>query len=1083
MKKNNEGYMTMKKIKLTAILLLMMLSALPAAAGKQAKEQPQSQPQSNDWENPEMIGRNKEAPHCPIIPYNDTQTAIDNDTAQSPFYKSLNGTWKFYWVRTPWLRPQEFYKENFCLDGWNDINVPGNWELQGFDAPIYTDEPYPFKPNPPKVPHDFNPVGSYHRDFTLPDNWDGRQVFIHFGAVKSAMYLWINGKEAGYSQDSRTPAEFNITKYVKKGKNTVAVQVFRWSDGSYLENQDAWRMSGIERDVFLFSTPPVHIRDYFVHADLDKKYTDGLFSVNIEVKNYFSTKETRWIRFMLLEGNNTTSPLAEFELKINLEPGKEITAHFEATIKNPQKWTAETPHLYNLLLSLVDKTNKITEVVSSKIGFRKVEINDGQLLVNGVPIYIKGVNRHSHDPITGQYVTRETMIKDIQLMKQFNINAVRTSHYPNDTQWYDLCDQYGLYLVDEANIEAGGMAFHPDKTLMDNPLWENAILDRTIRMVERDKNHPSVIIWSLGNECGDGPHFHTTYRWIKQRDPSRPVQSEDARLEPHTDIYCPMYRRINQIEEYASKPQRRPLIMCEYAHAMGNSVGNLQDYWDVIYKYKQLQGGFIWDWVDQGLLKKNEKGEEFWAYGGDYLPVGVNHNDKNFLINGLVFPDRKIHPHTWEVKKVYQGPKAEPVNLESGKIRLINRYNFINLNTLEILWEIKGDNNIIGEGTLVPEQINIAPGSSEIIQLPLPEIQPGPGVEYFLNIYFKTKEATDLIPSGHEIGWDQFKLPISREVLPTDISTLPSLELNQNETHFVIKGKDFVLFMDRKTGQFISWVYKGKELIKSWLVPNFWRAPTDNDFGWDMPKECRVWRDAGPNRKIDKVTLKQVDKSEIRVDVEATLPEGTDGAKYFTTYDVLGSGDLLVTNRFVPAPGVSLPVMPRFGMTMALPQEFDRVEWYGRGPQENYWDRKTGAAIGIYSNTVTGLYHPYIRPQENGNRDDVRWLALTDAGGMGLLMVGKPLLSISAHHFFNEDFDPGEEKQQRHPFDLVKRDLVTLNLDYKQMGVGGDTSWGDRARPHPEYTLPVKKYSYGFRLRPFSSREGTALELSKQRFE
>jgi beta-galactosidase len=801
------------------------------------------------------------------------------------------------------------------------------------------------------------------------------------------------------------------------------------------------------------------------------------------MKNFFPTKEIRWAKFMLLEGNNISSPLAGTELKINLEPVKEITAHFEATIKNPKKWTAETPYLYTLVFSLVDKTNKITEVVSSKIGFRKVEINNGQLLINGVPIYIKGVNRHSHDPVTGQYVTRESMIKDIQLMKQFNINAVRTSHYPNDTQWYDLCDRYGLYVIDEANIEAGGMWFHPEKTLMDKSEWENAILDRTMRMVERDKNHPSIIIWSLGNECGDGSHFHTTYYWIKQRDPSRPVQSEDAKLEPHTDIYCPMYRRIHQIEEYASKPQRRPLILCEYAHAMGNSVGNLQDYWDVIYKYKQLQGGFIWDWVDQGLLKKNEKGEKFWAYGGDFLPVGVNHDDKNFLINGLVLPDRKIHPHIWEVKKVYQYTKAEPVNLETGKIRLTNRYDFTNLNALEIQWEITGDDNIIGQGALAPEQTNVAPGKFKIIQLPLPEIQPGPGVEYFLNIRFKTREATDLIPTGHEVGWDQFKLPVFKEVSRTDISTLPSLELNQGETHFVIKGKDFVLFMDRKTGQFISWIYKGKEFIKTWLVPNFWRAPTDNDFGWGMPKECRVWRDAGQKRKIDKVTVRQVNKSKIQVDVEASLPEGTGKVKYFTNYVVLGSGDMLVSNRFVPAPGVSLPVMPRFGMTMALPEEFDRVEWHGRGPHENYWDRKTGALVGIYSNTVMGGYHPYIRPQENGNRTDVRWLALTDKGGIGLLVVGKPLLSVSAHHFFNEDFDPGQEKQQRHPFDLVKRDLVTLNVDYKQMGVGGDTSWGDRARPHPEYTLPVKEYSYRFRLRPFSPREGKPLELSKQKFD
>ncbi|NIM13016.1 MAG: DUF4981 domain-containing protein [Candidatus Aminicenantes bacterium] len=1039
----------------------------------------------NDWENPEMIGKNKEAPHVPIIPCPDIETAVkaNDEPAASPFYMSLNGTWKFHWVRVPHLRPKEFYKDDFCLDGWNDIKVPGNWELQGFGVPIYTDEPYPFKPNPPKVPHDYNPVGSYRRDFTLPDNWEGRQVFIHFGAVKSAMYFWINGKEVGYSQGSRTPAEFNITEYVRKGKNTVAVEVYRWSDGSYLENQDAWRMSGIERDVFLFSTPAVHIRDYFVHAGLDKKYRDGLFSVDVEVQSYLSTKEPYWVQMQLLEEDKSSPPLVKMTEQGLIKPSEETVIHFETEVKNPGKWSAETPHLYSLVLSLLDKNKKPVEVVSSRIGFRKVEIKDGQLLVNGVPIYIKGVNRHSHDPVTGQYVTQETMIKDIQLMKQFNINAARTSHYPNDSQWYNLCDQYGLYVVDEANIESGGMYFHPDKTLMDKPEWERAYLERTWRMVDRDKNHPCVIIWSLGNECGDGPHFQAMYQWIKERDLSRPVQSEDAKLQPHTDIYCPMYRRIEQIEEYVSKPQRRPLIMCEYAHAMGNSVGNLQDYWHVIYKYDQLQGGFIWDWVDQGLLKKNEKGEEFWAYGGDYLPVGVNHSDKNFLINGLVFPDRKLHPHIWEVKKVYQYARAEAFKLNIGQIKLINRYDFTNLNTLDIQWQITGDNQVMGKGKISPAYADVAPHDAKIIQLPLPEIQPEPGVEYFLKISFKTREETLGIPAGHELGWDQFKLPITNAVKPIDINTLPPLKLTTGETHIVIRGRAFNLFFDRKTGEIISWIYKGKEFIKTGPKPNFWRAPTDNDFGWGMPKECRVWRNAWQKPKIENVTVKQIDASKIQVDVEATLPKGTGGSKYFTTYTVLGSGDVLVTNRFVPGKTGGLPVIPRFGMTMALPVEFDRIEWYGRGPHENYWDRKTGAAVGFYKDSAMEQYHPYIRPQETGNKTDVRWAALTNENGMGMLAVGMPLLNISAYHFLNEDFDPGMEKKQRHPFDLQKRNLVTLNLDYKQMGVGGDTSWGDRARPHPQYRLPVKEYSYSFRLRPFSPKDGTPLALSKIKYK
>jgi beta-galactosidase len=1031
-----------------------------------------------DWENPEIFGRNKEAPHCPITPCPDVETAVKaiDDPSVSPFYKSLNGTWKFHWVRVPRQRPKEFYKDDFCVRYWNDIKVPGNWELQGFGVPLYTDEPYPFKPNPPRVPHDYNPVGSYRRDFTVPGDWTGRRVFIHFAGVRSAMYLWINGREVGYSQGSRTPAEFDITQYVKKGKNTVAVEVYRWCDGSYLENQDAWRMSGLERDVFLFSTPQVHIRDYFVHADLDESYKDGRFSVDVEVKNSSKKTENYSLLIELLEPSLSVRPPAAktlFEKRVLdsqklLFSLKEPIVHYETLVKNPKKWTAETPNLYTLVLTLKDPKGKIVEVVAFRVGFRKVEIKKGQLLVNGVPIYIKGVNRCTHDPVTGQYVTPESMIRDIQLMKQFNINAVRTSHYPNDSRWYGLCDKYGLYVVDEANIEAGGMYFHPDKTLMDKPEWREALLDRVKRMVERDKNHPSIITWSLGNECGDGPHHQVNYKWIKQRDPSRPVQSEDAKLEAHTDIYCPMYRRIQQITDYVKKPRRRPLILCEYAHAMGNSVGNLQDYWNEIYKYRQLQGGFIWDWVDQGLLKTNEKGEKFWAYGGDYLPVGVDHMDKNFLINGLVFPDRTLHPHIWEVKKVYRYVEAKPVDLKKGKIELLNRYDFTNLNAFDIHWRVVAEDKVIDKGTLAP--VDVAPHRSAVIHMPLPDIEPQPGKEYFLNVSFSTRRPAPLVPAGHEVSWEQFKLPVYKPAPPMDETVLAPLKLDKDKTAFNIKGTGFTLSIDRETGRIVSWEYRGTQFIKNGPVPNFWRAATDNDYGWDMPKECRVWRDAVEKRIVDSVVARSLKPGKIEIKVASVLPTiGEGGARYYTTYTVFAGGEIEVSNRFVPSQTKGLPVMPRFGMTMVLPGEFDTIQWYGRGLHESYWDRKTGAAVGVYKGTVMEQYHPYIRPQENGNKTDVRWVVLTNKAGMGLQVKGMPLLSVSAHHFLNEDFDEGEEKKQRHPYDLKPRDLVTLNIDYKQMGVGGDTSWGDRARPHPEYRLPVKEYSYSFIMRPFKN--------------
>ena len=1067
----------MKNIGLITTLILVTLS-ISATQDNNLKEIIKTQIKANeinDWENPVMIGRHKEPAHCTYIPYADIETALKNDPAQSPFYQSLNGIWKFNWVRKPADRPINFYQDDYDVSQWDDIIVPSNWQLQGYGIPIYTNVKYPFEANCPKIPLDYNPVGSYRRNLTIPDSWNDRQVFLHFGAVNSAMYLWVNGKQVGYSQGSKTPAEFNITKYLRKGDNSLAVEVYRWCDGSYLEDQDFWKISGIERDVFLFSTPNVIIGDFFVIGDLDDTYTDGKLKVTVMVRNYLSKAIAEYHLCMdLFDADNKSvlgGPIIE---DIKLGKLEETEIYFEQCILSPAKWTSETPNLYSLILYLKDNSGKTIEIVSCKVGFRKVEIKGGQLLVNGVPIMIKGVNRHEHDPVTGHVVSEESMIRDIQLIKHFNINAIRTSHYPNDPRWYELCDKYGLYVVDEANIESHGMGYDPDRTLGNNPEWKAAHLDRTIRMVERDKNHPSIIIWSLGNEAGDGVNFEATYNWIHERDPSRPVQYERAEMGPHTDIYCPMYARIEQLKNYASREQSRPLIMCEYAHAQGNSVGNLQDYWDVIYQYKQLQGGFIWDWVDQGLLKKNEEGEEFWAYGGDFGPEGTP-SDGNFCINGLVFPDRKPHPSLWEVKKVYQYIKAKPIDLKTGRIEIFNKYDFTNLSTVDINWTVMGDDEKIAEGKLPP--MDIAPHSAKVLTLPLPEIQPVPGVEYFLNLSFTTKNETPLIARRYEVAWEQFKLPFYQPLAKVDLSRLAELTLSTTEKFAQIKGQNFTVTVDKKTGEITSFIYEGTEFIKAGPVPNFWRAPTDNDFGNSMPKRCRIWREAGAKRTIDKVTIKQISAQEIRIDIASTLPVAE--SKYYTTYKIFGSGDIVIKNRFVPG-SADLPEIPRFGMMMTLPSEFDSISWYGRGPHENYWDRKTGAAIGIYQGTVMEQYHPYIRPQENGNKTDIRWVALTNNRGMRLLAVGIPLLSISAHHFLIEDFDPGLEKRQRHTYHLKKRDLVTLNLDYKQMGVGGDNSWG--ARPHDEYSLYPQEYSYSFRLRPFSKKDGAPMALSKQLF-
>lgn len=1062
-------------------LLLFVIFLSLAASPLLAETVETKEPAVPDWENPRVFARNKEEPHVRVIPYEDMEKAVAGEWWNSSFVLSLNGTWKFHWVRVPQQRPKDFQKEDFPVKHWNDIKVPGNWEIQGYGIPLYTDEPYPFRPNPPKTPPDYNPVGSYRRDFALPEEWDGRRIFIHLAGVKSAMYLWINGKKVGYSQGSRTPAEFDITTYVRKGKNTVALEVYRWSDGSYMENQDAWRMSGIERDVFLYSTPKVHVRDFFVWADLDENYRNGIFKLAIQLINTTPNKvKNYWYDIKLLEGEETKITIVSDNKKTPVSANGKALELFERKIDNPKKWTAETPNLYTLVLSLKEKLGdqvRTVEIISTRIGFRKVEIKNGKFLVNGVPVYIRGVNRCTHDPITGHYVTRESMIEDIRLMKQFNINGVRTSHYPNDEQWYDLCDEYGLYVVDEANIESGGMYFHPDRTLLNNPDWEDAFMDRTRRMVERDKNHPSIVTWSLGNECIDGLHFQTTYNWIKRRDPSRPVQSEDAKLLSHTDIYCPMYRTIQQIQEYASKPQARPLILCEYAHAMGNSVGNLQDYWDVIYKYDQLQGGFIWDWMDQGILKKNDKGEEYYAYGGDYMPVGVDHTMKNFLINGLVAPDRSLHPHIWEVKQVYRNVTAKAVDLKAGKVELTNRYDFSNLKELEISWKVMGDDKVLGQGVLPP--LDLEPHAAREISLPVPQIDVQPGTEYFLMLTYKTRNEAPMVPKGHKMGWDQFKLPLFKELPATDTAGMKPLTLTSAENFFRVAGEGFRIIFDRKKGVLSSWIYKGIECIKSGPVPNFWRPPTDNDFGWDGPQALKVWKQAGKKMKLNVFTAQQRGEKVVVVRAKTTLNEETGGAAYDMTYTIHGSGDMEISGHFVPAPGKKLPMLPRFGMTLTLPEQFGQMQWFGRGPHENYWDRKSGAAVGIYKSTVKDQYHPYIRPQENGNKTDVRWLALTDKRGMGILVVGMPLLSISAQHHLNEDFDGGLKKSQRHPFDVKSRPLVTLNVDYKQMGVGGDTSWGWRSKPHPEYTLPVKAYRYSFRVRPFTPKDGSPVQLSK----
>ena len=759
--------------------ILVLLFTISFYSFSQETEKP-------EWDNPEIVEINKLPAHSTMLPYALENDAILNDCTLSPWHQSLNGSWKFNWAKKPADRPKDFYKPGYNVKDWDEIPVPSNWEIEGYGIPIYVNQPYEFtdNPNPPDIPHDYNPVGSYRTTFNIPYNWRNRQVILHFGAVKSAMYLWLNGEFVGYSQGSKLPAEFNITEYLRRGKNRLAVEVYRWSDGTWLECQDFWRISGIERDVFLYAPPYVHISDYFVHAGLTEDYKDGVFELEAETKKFKETSKNRDIvKFVAkLYDDNLETPIIEYEKDLKNRYYNRI--YHKAIIPDVKRWSAETPHLYTLVLSLIDKKGNISEVVSSKVGFRTSEIKNGQLLVNGAPVLIKGVNRHEHDPLTGHVISYESMLKDIELMKQYNVNTVRTSHYPNDPVWYDLCDQYGLYVIDEANIESHGMGYNADRTLGNNPLFEKSHLTRVQRMVERDKNHPSIIMWSMGNEAGDGVNFDTCFRWIKMRDNSRPVHYERAEYGLNTEVFCPMYAGIWYLERYASHRQARPLIMCEYAHAMGNSTGNLQDYWDVIEKYPQLQGGSIWDWVDQGLLKTDENGVEYYAYGGDWGPEDVP-SDGNFCINGVVHPDRTPHPGLIEVKKVYQYVQIKPVDLKNGRIKVINKHDFINLDRYDIIYNLRGNGKNVSGGII--EAPAIEPQSEKEFMIPLPDVEPEPGIEYFLNFSIVLRQDEPFRPKGFEVAAEQLEMPIFKELSEPKNEGNAKLQLELTDDKAIIR--------------------------------------------------------------------------------------------------------------------------------------------------------------------------------------------------------------------------------------------------------------------------------------------------------
>jgi beta-galactosidase len=1076
-------------MKRTAILTLSVIIALTSCKRYSSYEGVAfTEKEPRDWENPGMFNMNREEPRATFISYPDPSDALQMVKENSPNYLSLDGIWKFNWVNSPDERPYWFFMEDYDTRDWDEIEVPSNWEMKGYDVALYVNAGYPFRKNPPRIDHSWNPVGSYKRSFRVPPSWRNREVFVTLGAVSSAFYLYINGELVGYSQDSKTPAEFNITDYLKGGRNSIAVEGYRWCDGSYLEDQDFWRLSGIQRSVYLHSRPRTYIHDFHGHADLVNGYADGRLTIDAGISQRGGYKGGALLEAVLYEeGSEIASGSGDVE-----NSGDRGKAQLVLDVPSVKQWSAENPKLYDLVLTLKNDKGRVLESVSARTGFRKVEIAGSQLLVNGRPIYLKGVNLHEHHDVAGHVVDRETILKDILMMKTHNVNAVRTSHYPQQELFYELCDIYGLYVIDEANIESHGIGYNRDVTLGDKAEWAAAHMDRTVRMVERDKNHPSVIIWSLGNEAGDGQNFVDTYNWIRQRDNSRPVQYERAETsgnttQRHTDIWCPMYAGIEYLERYAlDQASDRPLILCEYAHAMGNSVGNLQDYWDVIEKYPILQGGFIWDWVDQGILTENEEGIPFWAYGGDFGEEGMP-SDGNFCINGLVWPDRSGHPSLTEVGKVYQYIDFEPVELERGLIKVRNKYEFTPLSRFSISWEVVSDEGIVMSGQL--PAMNIKPGEEMVTAVPCQVENPSPGAEYFLNLRASMAEEWTIVPAGHVYATEQFRLPVTAPSVAQASAAMSLLVSEAEGEELVVKGENFTARFNMLKGNLVSLVSGKRDLIKSGLAADFWRAPTDNDYGNNMHRRLREWKNAGDRVVLKNARIQNPEMGIMKLIFEYDIPslEGEKIAGLSTVYTVYGMGDIIVSTSFNKV-SERIPEIPRMGMQMQLPVEYHNLTWYGRGPHENYNDRYTAAEVGLYESSVADQYVPYIRPQENGYKTETRWLTLTDDEGNGLLVTRRPLISLAALHLLHDDFEsPGKLSGYRrdaksanvHTSDISPRDLVKLNIDLGQMGVGGDNSWG--AMTHPQYRFTEQKYSYSFRLRPIGG-DDDVIRLARQVF-
>ncbi len=971
----------------------------------------------NDWENPRITGINCAPARTILLPFDCKEAALNGTRAASPYCKSLNGVWKFQYHRSPLQVTDDFYKTLPCQTDADEIQVPGHWQISGYGHPHYTNVQYPFPVCPPFIPSE-NPTGCYARTFRLDDSWSGRRIFIRFEGVDSAFYLWINGEKVGMSKGSRLPVEFDITSLVSPGENTIALQVMQWSDGSYLEDQDTWWLSGIFRDVYLAAMPEVDIADVFVKAGLDENYHDGVLDISSEIKNYTGTTAEFKLIYSLL--NSCGNEIFNSEESVSVEKSKTLNSIFD--ISNPSKWSAETPNLYTLVLTLENSSGKIVEIKSVRIGFRTVKVAGGKMLVNGKAVMMKGVNRHDVHLKTGRTVSMEAMLKDIILMKQHNINAVRTSHYPNRPEFYGLCDEYGLYMIAENDLENHGLGYETE-VINDDPDWEGAFLNRMQRMVEAYKNHPSIIIWSLGNELKFGPHQRKMIEWTRKRDNTRLIHFDRDLEVECVDMISRMYMSpeecIKAVEDTGGK---YPLILCEYAHAMGNGPGVFKEYWDLFYKHENMQGGFVWDWIDQGLLAKKPDGTEFIAYGGDY---GDEPNDAQFLINGLVFPDRTPSPGLTEYKQVLRPAAVEPVDMEKGIVKITNRYDFVSLSHISGAWNVIRNGKIIADGSL--PALDIPAGESREFTIPIKEIEFSTG-EYFLNFSFILNRDFPWAKAGHKTGHDQLTLPfgkIAAKSMPA--KKYPALVTKDNKADIRVCGEEFEMVFCKISGTITGWTSNGTPMLKTGPKLNFWRAPIDND------RFYTYWRDNRLNclaHRTGEVTCESSpDMAKITIESRIGAPSKLPGFNCKYIYTVTPDGKLALEVSGVLEG--EFPHLPRIGLRMELPSDMYNVSWYGHGPGECYADSIQANPVGLYSTTVGEMFTPYVFPQENGNRQDVRWAAFGDNRDRKLFITGEPLFHFSAHYYTQEDIETA-----RHQCELVKKDFISLHLDHKQCGLG-----------------------------------------------